>query len=189
MADIKKIALTILVGVLLALFVGFLVDAVYSSPKYDEFCNNNNMYPAAIGEKYIGYNNITCPAFRPSIELEKSCMESKGYISYRSDSNGCAYEAYCETCSVEFENANKAFSRNLFFILIPISLILIIIGIYLTLDAIGSGFILGGILTIIYATIRIFGDLSKIMRVILLGVELALVIWLGYKRIEKGKKK
>ncbi|MEK6919220.1 MAG: hypothetical protein AABW73_04230 [Nanoarchaeota archaeon] len=187
MADIKKVALTLAVGILLALFVGFLVDAIYSSPKYEDFCTNNN-YPIAY-EKTVNRELVSgCPNITVSATDEKSCYDSKGYITFNYTSS-CPSSYYCETCQVELESANQDYSRNLFFILAPISIALIAAGLFLSLESIGSGFILGGILILIYGTIRVFGDLSKVMRVILLGVELVLVIWLGYRRVEKSSKK
>jgi hypothetical protein len=188
MADIKKIVLTIAVGVLFALFVGFLVDAVYPSPEYNDFCKPENRpvyekfpYPASV--------NTSCPSINYNDPIYSSCTSDKGYVAYKLDNSGCQVDPYCDTCSVEFDKASKKYSRNLFFILAPVSILAIILGMFLLLESIGSGFILGGILVLIYATIRVFGDLSKVMRAILLGVELALVIWLGYKRIEKGSVK
>ncbi len=185
MADIKKIALTIAVGILLALFIGFLIDAVYSSPKYEDFCKSYN-YPIA-KEQIV---NPSCKNLTATIADERDCsVNQKGYIQYNYSLEGCVSSYYCETCNVKFDDSNKVYSRNLFFILAPISIALIIIGMFLSLESIGSGFIFGGILTLIYATIRVFGDLSKVMRVILLGIELILVLWLGYKKIEKSNKK
>ncbi len=185
MADIKKIALTIAVGVLLALFVGFLVDAVYSSPKYEDFCKSYN-FPIA-KEQVI---NPNCKNLTATIIEERDCsMNKKGYIQYNYSNDGCVSSYYCETCNVKFDDENKIYSRNLFLILAPISIILIIVGFFLSLESIGSGFIFGGILTLIYATARVFGDLSKVMRVVLLGIELVLVLWLGYKKIEKANRK
>ena len=47
--------------------------------------------------------------------------------------------------------------------------------------------LLGGILTMIQITTRIFGNLGKWPRVILLGLELIIVIWIGIKKVHKGK--
>lgn len=187
MADIKKIALTIAVGVLLALFVGFLVDALYSSPKYDDYCNTNP-YPIAYEKGVVRELVDNCPNITVSSSDERACYDMRGYIAFNYTSS-CPSSYYCETCQVRFDDYNKIYSRNLFLILAPISIVLIIIGLFLSLEAIGSGFILGGILILIYATIRVFGDLSKVMRVVLLGIELVLVLWLGYKKIEKSNKK
>ena len=189
MLNIKKLALTIAVGILLALFIGFLIDAIYNSPKYEDFCTPSTrpMYEKVPYPELINTSN--CPKLNYNDSIYATCTQDKGYVAYKTDNNGCQVNPYCETCSVEFDKANKWYSRNLFFILAPISIALIIIGMFLALEAIGSGFILGGILTLIYATIRVFGDLSKVMRVILLGIELALVIWIGYKKIEKHQRK
>ena len=68
---------------------------------------------------------------------------------------------------------------------------MIILGLYLpaNIDAIAGGILLGGILTMIQITMRVFGNLGKWYRVILLGLELILVIWIGIKKVHEVKKK
>jgi len=183
MADIKRFALTLAVGVLLALFVGFLVDAIYSSPQYNDFCDGRDRFIPKFPERI---NTSLCSPVDYSDSIYDTCTGDMGYVAYESDENGCEVTPYCETCGVDYDNASEKYSRNLFFILAPLSLLLIAIGVFIITDSIAAGFILGGILTLIYSTIRVFGDLSKVMKVVILGVELALVIWLGYRFVERG---
>lgn len=184
--ELKQVALTIGVAVLFALFIGFAVDAFYPSPEYDDYCTQvNRIYE----KQFPGpYENQSCPRLNYSDPIYESCNQSIGYVAYQMDENGCQVNPYCETCQVNFDKANKIYSRNLFFIIAPIALVAIIVGLTIALESIGSGFIFGGILLLIYATIRIFSDLSRIMRVVVLGIELILVIWIGYKKVEQKRK-
>ena len=54
----------------------------------------------------------------------------------------------------------------------------------LKLETVSSGIMGGGVLTIIYGTLRYWGEMSDIIRWILLGVVLALLIWIGYKKVK-----
>ena len=37
--EIKKVALTLGIAILFALFIVFLVDAIYQQPKYEDYCS------------------------------------------------------------------------------------------------------------------------------------------------------
>lgn len=172
---LKKISLTLGIAVLFALFVGFAIDAFYASPKYEDYCKNMNT-PYSIPEK-LGVTNCTPINYSSPMFLE--CQEKKGYIEYNYNT-GCPTNPRCETCGMEYDNANKIYSRNLFLITAAIGIIAIISGlVFISLDAIASGFMFGGIFIIIYGTARVFGNLSKFMRVIVLGLELVLLVYIG----------
>ncbi|MDO8628160.1 MAG: hypothetical protein Q7R56_00200 [Nanoarchaeota archaeon] len=183
--NLKNVSLTIGIAVLFALFIGFAIDAFYPAPEYNTYCK-----PEAqpfYGKPYQEpYNTSACPKINANDPLYKSCTPDKGYVTYKLDENGCQVNPYCETCQVEYDSANKVYSRNLFFMTAIIGIIAILAGlIFITLDAVASGFMFGGIFLIIYGTIRVFGDLSRIMRVIVLGIELILLVYIGIKKTRK----
>ncbi len=182
--DLKKVSLTIGIAVLFALFIGFFIDAVYPGPEYDQFCKNYNRPMAA---PYKGSTETNkCPEINYNDPVSQECNEKGGYIEYDYDAQGCAVNPKCNTCNVEFNGVNKVYSRNLFFITAVIGIAAILIGlIFVQLDAIASGFMFGGILVLIYGTARVFGDLSKVMRVIVLGIELVVLVYIGIKKSKK----
>jgi len=51
--------------------------------------------------------------------------------------------------------------------------------------SVSSGLMGGGILAIIYGTMRYWSDLPDFGRFIILGITLIILIWLGYKKIAK----
>jgi hypothetical protein len=176
--ELKKVMLSIGVGILAALFIGFLIDAIYPAPKYEDYCNNQYYSSPMVKDQ------ATCN-YTYDIPFENNCSNSKGMVQYGYDSKGCVINETCDFCSRDYTLANENYSRNLFYITAPLGLILIILGLYLpiAIDAIASGILLGGILTMLQITMRIFGDLGKWPRVFLLGLELALVIWIGIKKV------
>jgi hypothetical protein len=100
-------------------------------------------------------------------------------------------EEICDYCQKDFRSVFEKYNKNLFFITAPIGLLLIILGLYLPtrLDAMAGGSLLAGILTMIQITMRVFGDLGKWTRVILLGLELVIVVWIGMKKVQDTVKK
>lgn len=181
--NIKKLMLSLAVGILAALFIGFLIEAIYTSPKYDDYCNRQFDIPRP------QVNNKELCDYTYDTDLRDQCTNEKGRIIQDYDENGCVIEETCDYCEKEYKQASERYNRNLFYITAPIGLILIILGLYLSIgiDAIAGGILLGGILTMIQITTRIFGDLGKWPRVILLGLELIIVIWIGMKKIYKKK--
>jgi hypothetical protein len=183
--ELKKVALTLGIAVLFTLFIVFLVDAIYQQPKYEDYCSNNyyGPYPAK-------FENTRCPIIYNST-LNEECVKNKGQINYKYDNNGCEIEAYCEYCYVKFDDANRKYNKNIFYISALVGIIAILAGLYLprSIDAIASGFVFGGILVLLQGTVRVFGDLGRYSRVIVLGIELVLLVWIGYKKVKETKKK
>ncbi|HLD13020.1 MAG TPA: hypothetical protein VJB87_05535 [Candidatus Nanoarchaeia archaeon] len=181
--NLKNISLTVGIAVLFSLFIGFAIDAFYSEPDYNTYCKNQfvNKFPYAEPS-----NRTACPPINYQEPVYQDCPQDKGYVAYETDQNGCQVKPYCETCQVAYDAANKIYSRNLFFIAAIIGIIAILAGlIFIKNDSIASGFMFGGILLIIYGTVRVFGDLSKVMRVIVLFIELVLLVYIGIKKTKK----
>ncbi|MFA5797125.1 MAG: hypothetical protein WC916_03770 [Candidatus Woesearchaeota archaeon] len=190
--DLKKLAMVIGIAALLPLFIGLFMDAVYTEPRYDKYCNESMYaYPAKIG------TNCT---YQPN-PLQDQCYRDQGSARMKFDANGCETFDKCDYCSKDYSNAQQMYNRNLFFILMPVGLIIVILGIYLLVDYIGAGLMFAGLITMFYATIRYFTDMSKLLRAIVILIELLIIMWIGYKKIgrhdeervsvkkkEKGKK-
>src|SRR3989344_6627425 len=181
--NLKKVMLSLGVGILVALFIGFLIEAIHPSPKYQDYCKREFEIPAPqiIKERECNYAYDT--------NFRNNCADEKGVIRQEYDSNGCVIKEMCDYCQKEFQEANERYNRNLFYITAPIGLLMIILGLYLSanIDAIAGGILLGGILTMIQITMRVFGNLGRWPRVILLGLELIIVIWIGIKKVSEGK--
>ena len=160
----------------------FLIDAIYPTPQYQNFCSEQ-FFPTP-----IKIPTPECPNIN-SIQIEQNCFKQKGEVRYNYGENGCPKEAYCELCVRDYQDANSNYNKNIFYISAILGLIAIIVGLYLpkNLDPISSGLIFAGILILAQGTIRVFGSLGKVPRVIILGIELALIIWIGYKKVIRKK--
>ncbi len=177
--DAKKIALIIGIAVLLPLFIGLFVDAVYTEPQYNNYCNDSRyVYPTVPAK--VGAN---C-TYEPNPSQDK-CYQDQGIARMKYDANGCEHFDYCDYCSKDFSTAQQEYNRTIFFILLPIGLIIVILGIYLAIDYIGAGLMFAGLITMFYATFRYFSDMSKLVRALVILIELAIIIWIGYKKIDQ----
>ncbi len=186
--NLKKVSLTVGLAVVFAFFIYALIDAFYEEPKHENYCDGYRFYaphPVSPDKQ----RSTDCPVL---IAKEQACYGQKGSPAYTYDNEtGCAIDLTCDMCNYEYAEARKTYNKNIFYITAPIGILAIILGMYLplTVDAIASGFMFGGIITLIQGTVRVFGDLSKIARVVILGIELAIIIWLGYRKVQDAPKK
>jgi len=197
MVDVRKIIIIFVVAILFAVLVFSVIEAAYPSPKYEDFCKQN-MYskPAPVVKE-----PVDCKLIDISAQDQKACDDKKGVIEYNYDSRGCATSYKCNTCNNEFQLAQEQHSKYVFYISAVLSLIAIFIGMFLpaqnnTLNEwMGTGFMLGGAFALFFGTASSFIFLDRITRPIVIFCELALVIFISYRKIgnlrqdNKSKKK
>jgi len=162
----KSVILSIAIALISVFFFVYAIQSVYPGPEYQNFC-----------EDRIPIKEITTVT---------ECEANNGeWIEYPNKEN-LDRNGYCDTytkCSKEYDQAREPYERNVFFINLVIGIALVILGIALALPSVSSGLMGGGVIMLIYGTIRNWGNLSDILRTIMLGIALVILIWLGYKRL------
>ena len=181
--DIKKWAVVLAILILVPLFLGLFVDAIHVEPKYEKYCHTNNYATPIVAGPVKP--NVTCPNYYNTPEAQ-ACVNDQGMVREKYDSNNCPLYDSCDYCQRDLHDAQQKYNRNIFFILAPIGLIIIIIGLYLAVDYIGAGLMFGGIITLFYATFRYFSDMDKLVRAFVILIELLIIIWIAYKKIERN---
>ena len=175
MPDVRRIIVIFVIAILFTVLINVSIDAFYPQPEYDDFCRNS--YPKAMPlepSKCDEVANVEC---------------ARGQSTYRYDAKGCPYEAYCETCQEELNQAQKKYNFVVFIVSAIFGLIALVVGLHLPQkknpinEWVGSGFLLGGLLTILVGTVRYFGDMGRYVRPIVIFIELTLVIYLAYKKL------
>ncbi len=188
MADVRRIIMIFVIAVLFTILINVSIEAFYPSPDYQDYCTKS-----AYSEPARVDQDNSCPTFKAPQPIIDSCTADKGYIAYEYNESGCAVKAYCETCGIKYDEANKLYNLVVFIVSAITGLIALFVGLYLPQkknpinEWIGSGFLLGGLLTIFVGTIRYFGEMGRYTRPVVIFIELALVIYLAYKKL--GKKK
>ena len=176
-SGVKKWLVAIAIAIVFNLFVNYGIDTFYPGPEWDDFCEE---------EERFGYVKPgECEKVNVTDDLRRNCAEQKGHVSYRNyDVNDCPTEAYCETCRNEFEGVEESHSGNVFVVLMIISITVLVAGIILKADAVSLGFSMAGVLGLIISSMRYWSHLQDVYRFLLLGVALAVLIWVGYRKIK-----
>ena len=184
MSNVKKWILALAIAIVLNLFVNYGISVVYKAPQYDNFCKEGGMgpYPAKPYPYPPELQQKSCAVIEVNQDLQNSCNEQKGYIAYKYNATGCPTEAYCETCQARFSDVSQKRNSNVFVILVVAGVAAILAGMVVKAEAVANGFLIGGILSLIIAAIRNWGQLQDVFKLIILGVVLALLIWVGYKK-------
>ncbi len=184
MADLRQIAVASAVAILSAVFVILLIDLTYQEPQWNDYCKDDygpRAKPLTVEVKCDYQYN----------EEEQKCYQDGGLVRTKLNESGCPIFDYCDFCNKDYDAARKIYTRNVFIIAGVIGMIAIFAGILWKIEFLASGLMFGGLILLFYATARFFGEADKLLRVIIVFVELLLVLWIGYKKLYKtnGKKR
>ena len=180
---LAKTFLAIGIAIILALFVGYGVSVVFESPRYSY--EQSDCYTRFPCEKQIeecemdATHNYTIPSIK---DCYREYTQTTEYRACQEQRDAC--EAAFQRTTVSYRNA-----RTSFFVLAIIGIAAIIAGVMLSgLEGIGPGFMGGGVLIIIWtvlSTWQYWFSWSKYLKLLVLGIVLALLVYLGYKKLEK----
>ena len=165
----KQTLLAIAIAIVLTAFVAYGISVFYESPDYEDFCPK---LPRAVQteETCTAEGGLWSPAMRPCPQNER-CPE--GYCDLHFE------------CRQEYDQVHDQYNRNVFIASMIFGLIILVIGLTLKLESVSTGIMGGGVLTLFIGIIGYWGDLSKYVRLVLLGVLLLILIWIGYKKFGK----
>jgi len=185
MKDKRRILIVIAIAVLFAVLVFSVIEAVYPKPEYEDFCGYEE-YPKVVG-------NEDCNNVGYTQGQEENCDDLDGYLKPVYDEHGCVISYECDTCRGEFDQARDSYNQVVFYISALLALIAIFIGLYLPVEknslneTVGGGFMLGGIFALFFGTMMSFSSLGRFVKPVIIFIELALVIFIAYKKFGKQK--
>ncbi len=188
MLDLRKIAIIFIIAVLYAILVQATIGAFYLSPEYDDFCRTKfyGERPLAVSDK------SECPDYKqPTLQELEQCAEQRGFADYTYDANNCpiAYKG-CNLCQNEYDAAREEYNLYVFIISSILALVGIAVGLYLPAKQdlnqwLATGFMLGGLISLFFGTMRYYEYLGRYLRPIVILIELIIVIYLAYKKLQK----
>ncbi len=154
--------LTIAVGI-------YGISTLYGSgPDYEEFCPNIN-------------DQASCEAF------------GANWTTYQENGKPIGVNGYCDVYSVcqdPLEEAQRKYARNVFFIALPLGVIVIALGaLVFGLESVGAGLMAGGVGIILYGVGGFWRFADDWLKFVLSLIGLVAVIWLGYYFNKKWAKK
>jgi len=207
MGKIKGVILGISIAVIFAFFIGFGISAFYEAPEYEDYCESKILRQeiltqekcAEAGGEWSYYDNreIERPIKISSNEYicRKGTVNAQGEFIFNCETfEPEQKEGYCDIyakCSKEYDDANKGYSRNIFIIASIIGILTMVIGSFvLKQELVSPGLMGGGFITILYGVIRYWQYAGDKLRFIILGIILAMLIYLAYRKFPfAGKKK
>ena len=161
---VLKIVYTVFIGVLLAILVGVGIAAFYPAPEFPET-------PLLIELYELPIEPICDPTISAQLEEEQ--------------------KEFNETLKI-FKEKFEKYNRNVSIIALIAAILVLIISLTLfrQILIIADGLLLGGVITLLYSVVRVFGSGDDKLRFLVVSVGLAVSLILGYlKFIEPSKKK
>lgn len=160
----RNFALTILLGIFIAIMVSILfnliVSYIYEPPQYNKVCRNTNNF-GAYPVKY-GMGNEQCAncTFSKTLQEETDkCIKEGGIAIYDYNDKGCTISIKeCNMCNKEFEDAMAKYNRNTFFIFAVIGFLLIVAGLYTKPLLVQISTLPAGAFLVIEAAVKNFND-------------------------------
>jgi hypothetical protein len=166
--NVKEKLISIAIAIILTMFIFFGINTFYKSPEWDDMCEGIR-------------------GARTKADCETNGGEWEEHerpIPVKPEGNQTYESGFCE-CSV-YENARDAYAKNFFIIALVIGLAAVISGaVVIKLPSVASGVLAGGILTLIVGIMRYWGDLQDVLRFLLLGLVLAILVAIAYKKKSK----
>lgn len=199
--DIRKYGIMIAVTILTAILIYAIADAVAGPQvEYRDCWSNRVMIQGAQSPSgsvpakgYVNGAEINCTVPAIDITQRDACTKNGGDYMGVQEQNGCVVSYDCSMCNKEYNDARQHRNAVFFYASIIAGLLAIIAGFLLPLGAInewvGIGFIFGGVIGLFIGTVAYWSDLSRIARPFVIAAELAILLFIIYKRMNIGQDK
>src|SRR3989344_1654824 len=171
--NVKERILAIALAIIFVLFIHFGLNTFYISPKWDDYCGPNKYMPGEIysEQNCIAFNGTWTPYPLPEKRAENITVT--GWCDLTRE------------CQESFDTVNEQYNRVIFILAGIIGLVTIIAATFLNVESVALGLMGGGVLTIIYGTIRYLGNAEDWLRFAILGIVLIILIGLAYMKLSK----
>jgi hypothetical protein len=172
MKNAKKILITISIAIIFLLFVGYGIEVFNPTPERNEFCPeelyfiDNEEACITTGGNWGSNDHVPKPVPIEETVVREYCYEPK-------------------ECYDNWDNAREKNEKIVFIVAVIIGLISIFSGFILKKEVVNTGFVSGGILVILYGTIRYWQHANEVLKFVLLGIVLFVLIWIAYRKMEK----
>lgn len=183
MNKFKEVMLAIAIVVVLNMFFNYGVSTFYKSPNYEKFCPTEltqKNYPSKESCELVGGK-----------WFEGSTAVYQGQYNIPVPSGDkFSNTSWCDStakCREDYQKVQDFYNRNVFIILEIVGLLTFLLGLFaISAKAVSSGFLGGGVLSLIIGTIRYWSGMDDYLRFSILGIALAILILIGYKKISNN---
>lgn len=163
-----RYALVIGIIIVLNLFFTYAFALMYEAPEWDDFCAvetrgqfNSQAECEAVGGLWQDY---TTPVREGERELTGFCDATY-------------------TCQQEFQSAHEEYNKYAFIFMLIVGVAALTAGSFVAGSSVVSlGLTYGGVLSLIIAALRYWGDANNLVKLFILAVALGVLLWLGAKK-------
>ncbi len=167
---ILKWSLILSIVIVANLFFNYALSLTLNSPNHDDFC----------------------PFEKTSqvVETKQACEQADGiWNPVKSiDQKVIGPEGYCDLyskCSNAYQEANKVYEQKVFIALVVIGVIILIASFFVKSNLVlGSAFALTAVLDFVIASMRYWGYADELLKVIILFIALATLIYLAIRKFK-----
>jgi hypothetical protein len=170
---IVKWSLVIGIVIVINMFFNYAISLIYSAPQYDQFCKQEQVIEA--------------------ITTKDACLAKGGqwdanYYGKPSIPGETIPAGYCNlqfTCNNDYNDARITYEKNIFIALVSLGILLVAVSFMLSFNWILSvSASMGGLLSIIIASIRYWSEAGNALRVAILFVALCTLIYFAVKKFK-----
>jgi hypothetical protein len=180
-SKVLKWSLIVGIVIVLNLFFNYALSLAYKNPKYETFCPIQQVNEA--------------------VDTQQACVNKGGQWNANNQNvgpkgvssvvNGVVIPAgYCNlqfTCQNNYDAAQKVYDRNVFITLVILGAICVALGSFLGGNILISiALSLAGVLSFIIASMRYWTSADDLIKVIILAIALAILIWVALKKFKSN---
>jgi len=172
------------IAIVVNLFVGYAINAAYDEPEYAAFCEEKplRIIPETENECIAAGGQWTEDSYiRKSVPVR----QENGAIAPPQIGTG-----YCDpdfTCRKEYQDARELYDRNVFIVLVIVGVGLIAGSVFAAgAEAVSAGLSSGGVLSLVIGSVRYWSHMDDLLRVVILGIALAALLWIAAKKFKDG---
>ena len=179
-SKVLKWSLIIGIVVVLNLFFNYALSLVYKNPTYEAFC------PISQVNKVVDTQNACVLQGGQWNENIPSLVN--GPVSTIKGQN--VPVGYCNlqfTCQNNYNAAQKVYDRNVFITLVILGALCVALSSFLGGNVVISiALSLAGVLSFIIASMRYWSSADDLIKVIILAIALAILIWVAFKKFKNN---
>jgi len=174
-SKVLKWSLIIGIVIVLNLFFNYALSLAYKQPNYEAFCPNTSQV-------------VTNPDTQNECVAKGGQWTNNTYYGKPIAVGETQPTGYCDlqfTCRNDYNAAQKIYDRNVFVTLVLLGALCVVIGNFLKGNMlIGIALSLAGVLSFIIASMRYWSSADDLIKVVILALALAILIWVAYKKFK-----
>ena len=163
---IKHKLVSIAIALVLVFFIGYGIELFNDSPVYGDFCSTD-LY---------------------EIRDEGKCAEAGGmWNGAESVDRPVPEKGFCgetKECRDAYQDARVSNDQIVFIVAVLLGVVALVVGLYLKKETATNGLVGGGVLSILYGTIRYWEHADELLKFVILGLVLAFLVWIAYRRLK-----